>query len=288
MPLSNYHPCHSIPAYENWTGPKLMAIGPPIYLDRPLYQYDYESLRWFDHCLKGIDTGIMDEAPVRLFIVGTDEWKAADDWPLPETKWTPFNLHRDGLLSEHEFFPNEGGTPFEDSPFHHGGVMFKTPPLVENTEICGPIVLNLYGSTNDTDVLWFVSLLHIDRDGEETLLTRGWLRGSQRALDAERSRPWQPVHRHDSRDLLEPNEIYEFNIEIRPYGILVKAGERIAIRIKTSDADDVAEDYLQQIGKGHVFRRTSAHVTIHHNSDCPSYRILPPSHQPFPWLSLFS
>jgi predicted acyl esterase len=219
-----------IRAYENWKGPKLMAVGPPIYLDRPLYQYDYESLRWFDYWLKGIDTGIMDEAPVRLFIVGTDEWKAADDWPLPETKWTPFNLHRDGLLSEHEFFPNEGGTSFEDSPFHHGGVMFKTPPLVENTEICGPIVLNLYGSTDDTDVLWFVSLLHIDRDGEETLLTRGWLRGSQRALDAERSRPWQPVHRHESRDLLEPNEIYEFNIEIRPYGILVKAGERIAIR----------------------------------------------------------
>ncbi len=30
-----------IRAYENWKGPKLMAIGPPVYLDRPLYQYDY-------------------------------------------------------------------------------------------------------------------------------------------------------------------------------------------------------------------------------------------------------
>jgi predicted acyl esterase len=264
-----------IRAFENWKGPKMMTVGPPIYLDRPLYQYGYESLRWFDYWLKGIDTGIMGEPPVRLFIVGTGEWKAADDWPVPGTKWTPFYLHAGGLLSEHEFFPNEGDTTFEDSPFHHGSIMFKTPPLVENTEICGPIVLNLYASTTDTEVLWFVSLWHIDREGKETLLTRGWLRGSQRRLDEEHSRPWQPYHLHTQREPLTPNEIYEFNIEIRPYGILLKAGERIGFKIKCSDADDVPKDYLQLIGQGHVFRRTAAHITVHHNAEYASHLLLP-------------
>jgi len=48
-----------------------------------------------------------------------------------------------------------------------------SPPLIENTEVIGPIVLNLYASTTDTEILWFVSLLDIDTEGKETLLTRG-------------------------------------------------------------------------------------------------------------------
>jgi predicted acyl esterase len=95
--------------------------------------------------------------------------------------------------------------------------------MVENTEICGPIVLNLYGSTTDTEVLWFISLWHTDALGTEMLLTRGWLRGSHRKLDPPASKPWQPVHLHREREPLEPHQIYEFNIEIRPYAILLKA-----------------------------------------------------------------
>ena len=72
-----------------------------------------------------------------------------------------------------------------------------------------------------------------------------------------------------------PNEIYEFNIEVRPYGIELKAGERIGIRIKCSDADDKPADYLQLIGTGHVARRTAAHVSIHHNAENPSHLLLP-------------
>ncbi|MFC1866747.1 CocE/NonD family hydrolase [Thermodesulfobacteriota bacterium] len=273
--LYGLHLPGDIRAIENWKGPKKMTIGPPLYLDRPLYQYDYESLRWFDYWLKGEENGIMDEPPVQLFIVGTDEWKSAGEWPLPETRWTPFYLHSNGLLSEHEFWPNEGFTTYEDSPFSHGSTEFRTPPMVEKTEICGPIVLNLYGSTTDTDVLWFVSLIHVNAVGEEKLLTRGWLRGSQRRLDPEKSKPWQPVHLHSRREPLEPNRVYEFNIEIRPYGIMLNAGERIGIRIKNSDADDKPNNYLELIGTGHVMRRNAAHVSIHHNADNPSHLLLP-------------
>ena len=264
-----------IRAFENWRGPKKLTIGPPIYLDRPLYQYDYESLRWFDHWLKGIDTGITQEPRVKLFIVGANEWKTGNEWPLPETKWTPFYLHKDGLLAEHEFFPNDGVSSFEDSPFQHGSVSWRTPPLVENTEICGPIVLNLYGSTTDTDVLWFASLWHVDAAGGEKLLTRGWLRGSQRALDTEKSTPWQPVHEHAKRDPLKCGEIYDFTIEIRPYAILVKAGERLMLKLKAADADDVPKDYMDVVGVGHVFRRTAAHITVHHDAEHPSHLLLP-------------
>ena len=261
-------------SWDHWKGPKKMIIGPPIYLDRPLYQYQYESLRWFDYWLKGVDNGIMEEPPIAVFVTGTDEWKTTTDWPLPETRWTPFYLHSGGLLSEHEFWPNEGSSTYEDSLFNRGQLTFMTPPLIENTEVIGPIVLNLYASTTDTEILWFVSLLDIDPQGNETLLTRGWLRGSQRELDMKRSKPWQPYHSHFKREPLTPNEIYEFNIEVRPYGILYKAGHRIGIRIKSVD-NEKPTNFLQAIGMGHLWRQYASRVTVYHNSEYPSHLLLP-------------
>src|SRR3990167_8758640 len=61
--------------WKRWKGPKKMVISPPLYLDRPVYQYQYESLRWFDYWLKGIDTGVMDDPPVRLFMSPSAQWK---------------------------------------------------------------------------------------------------------------------------------------------------------------------------------------------------------------------
>ena len=94
-------------SYEHWKGPKKLTIHPPSDPDRPVYQYHNESLRWFDYWLKGINTGIMDEAPIHLFMQNTGEWREAYEWPLPETKWTEFYLHKDGLLSEHELWPDD-------------------------------------------------------------------------------------------------------------------------------------------------------------------------------------
>jgi predicted acyl esterase len=261
-------------SWENWSGPKMMTIGPPVYLDRPLYQYAYESLRWFDYWLKGIETGIMEDPPIKLFIVGTGEWKTTTEWPLPETKWTPFYLHANGLLSEHELWPSEGSSAFEDSYYNRGSLKFISPPLVENTEIIGPIVLNLYASTTDTEILWFISLMDIDLEENETLLTRGWLRGSQRKIDPERSLPWQPYHLHTQREPLAPGEIYEFNIEIRPYGILFKPGHRIGIRIKCVD-DEKPSNFLEAVALGHIWRQATSRVTVCHNADYPSHLLLP-------------
>jgi hypothetical protein len=261
-------------SWEYWKGPKKMTIGPPVYLDRPLYQYAYESIRWFDHWLKGMDNGVMEEPPIKLFIVGTGEWQSAAEWPLPETRWTPFHLHEKGLLSEHEFWPNEGHSTFENSFLNHGELTFMSPPLVENTEILGPMVLNLYASTTDTEVLWFVALLDIDPEGGETLLTRGWLRGSQRRTDVDRSKPWQPYHPHRGREPLSPGEIYEFNIEVMPYGILFRPGHRIAVRIKCSD-DETPGNFLEAVASGHLWRQTASRVTVYHDAEHPSHLLLP-------------
>jgi predicted acyl esterase len=260
-------------AWKEWQGPKKMVIGPGIYLDRPVYQFQDESLRWFDHWLKGIDNGVMDEPPVRCFIPPTGEWKALTDWPPPGARWTTFYMHKDGILSEHELWPEEGADSFDESNFEHGSLIYTTPPLVENTEILGPSVLTLYVSTTDTEALLFATLLLIDRHDKEHELTRGWLRASQRRL-REDSTAWEPVLAHEKREPLEPGKTYELQIPIVATGRLFRAGERIAIRIKGAD-DEPALNSLQALARNHLRRPRPARITIHHNESCPSCLDLP-------------
>jgi hypothetical protein len=265
-------------AFRTWENlkvnvPKKMLIGPPMYLERPVYQLHYESLRWFDYWLKEMDTGIMDEPPVRLFVMGTNQWKEADDWPLPETKWMPFYLHEDRLLSEHEFWPNEGPDSFEDSLYHRGYLEYLSPPMVEDTEVIGPIVLNLYASTTDDEVFWLISLREVDQQGKEKILTRGWLRGTHREVDPERSKPWAPFHPHTKSEPLTPGTIYEFNIPIVPTGNLFKAGSRIKLKISCSD--DAPTNTFELIAGGNIQRQSASRITIYHDADHPSHLLLP-------------
>ncbi|MFC2071158.1 CocE/NonD family hydrolase [Chloroflexota bacterium] len=268
---------HLPAAFRSWEKldvPKKMLIYSELNLDRPLYQLQHEAVRWFDYWMKGIDTGIMDEPPVRLLIRGTNEWKESTDWPLPETKWTPFYLHEDGLLFEHEHWPNEGSDSYEDSPWMRGSLKYATPMLIENTEVVGPIMLKLYASTTDTEILWVVWLLEIDPQGKETVLTKGWLRGSHRELDMQQSKPWEPIYTHAKSEPLTPGNIYEFNIKVVPTGTLFKAGSRIGLKISSVDEDQhppyEADTYSLTL------RRTSpSRVTVFHNEDYPSYLLLP-------------
>ncbi len=260
--------------FERWKGPKKLLIGPPYYLDRPLYQLAYESLRWFDHFLKGNDTGMLDEPAVRLFMTDSGGWKRAERWPLPETRFTPFYLHEEGLLSEHELWDWEHSTSFEDSPFLHGGVTFLTPALIERTEVMGPAVLELYVSTTDTDLLVFASIYVVRGDGSEEELSRGWLRASQREKDEERSRPWAPEYVHRKREPLLVDETYRLEVAIAPFGCPLLPGERLGLRLKAAD-DEPRPDPLRATGFGHVARQTAARVTVHHSVDRPSCLVLP-------------
>jgi predicted acyl esterase len=260
-------------SWENLKVPKRMVIGPPMYLDRPFYQFQFEALRWFDYWLKGIDTGMMKEPPVKLFVMGTNKWKEAEDWPLPETKWTPFYLHEDNLLCEHEHWPNEGVDSFEDSPWRRGSLEYYSPALVEDTEVIGPIVLNLYASTTDNEVLWLISLREENREGNERVLTRGWLRGTHQEVDPKRSKPWAPFHPHTKSEPLTPGKIYEFNISLIPTGNLFKAGSKI--KLKISCADDVPKHAFEQIAGGNIRRQSSSRVTVYHDADHPSHLLLP-------------
>src|SRR5690349_7177125 len=64
-----------------------------------------DQLRWFDYWLKGIDTGVTEEPPVKLEIrTGGSRkpyaFRFEDDWPIPRTQWTKYHLKIDRAGSE--------------------------------------------------------------------------------------------------------------------------------------------------------------------------------------------
>ena len=125
------------------------------------------------------------------------------------------------------------------------GLAFRTPPMEDDTEFTGPASLHLTISSSTSDADLFVVLQLIDPDGNErgfqgaidpnTPVAQGWLRASQRALDHELSTPWQPVHRHDRREPLDPGVPVTLDIEIWPTSIVVPAGWRLGLLVLGRD-----------------------------------------------------
>ena len=152
-------------------------------------------------------------------------------------------------------------------------ITYASPSLVEETEVVGPISLKIYAATTDTDINWIVSLLEIDQSGNERILTKGWLKGSHRELDMEKSSPWEPVHKHSHPVPLTAGEIYQFDIKLVPTGNLFRAGSKIGLKISCADAQPKTP--LERIGAGTLTRTAVSRITVFRNEEYPSYLLLP-------------
>jgi hypothetical protein len=157
-----------------------------------------DQLRWFDHWLKGLGTGIMDEPPVKLAIRmggGAFEWRHENEWPIARTRWTKLYLQpeREPSADPAAVEGKLALTPPQDVSslsysasgvtragvasasalaLAHGstgrtGVSFATAPLPQDTEITGPIVLVVWVSSTSEDMDILVTLRNIGRDGKD-------------------------------------------------------------------------------------------------------------------------
>ncbi|MCL4370889.1 MAG: hypothetical protein M1380_08275, partial [Chloroflexi bacterium] len=234
----------------------------PAHFERPFHSIHKEILRWHDHWLKGIDTGIMDEPPVKVWVMGANEWRSGDDWPLPETRWAKYYLHSWERLRTEPFTPHsreDYSAPdgfLQMPPTQTNKIQklrYMTEPLPEDTLVIGPISLTLYASIDQEDTNWIVILKDVgpdvsvrtaregERDQPEDLpereLTRGWLRASLSTLDEKRSTPWKPFHKMTRADRkpVVPGEIREYQMEILSTANLFKQGHRICLDITSLD-----------------------------------------------------
>ncbi|TMJ32718.1 MAG: CocE/NonD family hydrolase [Alphaproteobacteria bacterium] len=200
--------------------------------------------KFFDHFLKGIDSGWSRQPRVLLQVRRLDRFVARgeNEWPLARTVWTKFYLDP----VEHSLQQTPGarraGVSFDALG---DGLTFLTPPLAQETEITGPSAakLSVSSSTRDADLFLVLRVFSADLNevvfqgalDPHTPIGQGWLRASHRKLDPKRSTPYRPYHTHDELQPLQPGEIVELDVEIWPTSIVVPAGYRIGLSIRGKD-----------------------------------------------------
>lgn len=284
-----YGHMHLIGAFSNYVGinaPKKLVIDRPVAEERPLPDdYCAEVVRWYDYWLKGIDTGIMSEPPVKLFVMGTNEWRFENEWPLARTQWTKFFLRRWGSLSsEPEPFPGKPDgfvQPSPDEGADIASVEYATSPLKADTEVTGPIAMRLYASIDEEDTNWIVSLRDVGLGGHEQEMTKGFLKASHRAMDEGKSKPWQPYHPHVKPEKVVPGKVCEYAIEVSPTSYVFKEGHRIKLVIMSMDHPKARDWKLAPatLGASHMpWHICSSKATLHkiyHDLEYPSALLLP-------------
>jgi putative CocE/NonD family hydrolase len=248
------------------------------------------------------------DANGRLYHGG--RWISAPSWPLPETRFTRYYFHGDGSLSEripteseskttYTFDPRDPvptlggafsstGPVFEPGAYHqeeregiYGAkppylplsarpdvVVFQTEPLASDVEVVGPIVVQLHASSTSLDTDFTAKLVDVHPpssdfpSGFEMNLTDGILRARYR-------------NGPERQQLMNPGEIYRFEIEPFPTANVFKRGHRIRVDISSSNFPrfDVNPNTGEPLGMNR--RMENGDNTLYHDALRPSHVVLP-------------
>ena len=281
-----YSHMHLRGAFLNYSGidtVKKLRIGSRQSSEAPLPEaFNREVIRWYDQWLKGANTGILDEPPIQLFVMGRNSFCYEHDWPLERTEWTKLYLRRWGGLSrEPEGSPGSPDCFVQQPPNETvaiAGVSYSTTPLAQDTEVTGPMALYLYASIDSEDANWIVALSDVAPDGSSVELSRGFLKASHRALDEQRSRPEMPHHPHRTAEPVPVDDVVEYAIELLPTSNVFLAGHRIRLDITGADNPRNPGDELE-LGFGHrpwhVMRSVTVLHRVHHEPAYPSHVLVP-------------
>lgn len=278
-------PTHMAGAFSAYAGihaPKILRVGLPDTWEgfsRPWCENHELILRWYDHWLKGIDTGIMEEPPVNIFVREKGEWRTEVEWPLSRTNWTKYFLRQGGTLSVEQPHSSETPDRFTSDPsLKRGqqlpGIVYQTEPLERDTEITGPIALFFYAALDKQDANWMVEIHDLAPDGNAKLVTMGWLKASYRDIEANKSSPFKPYHPHTRSVSVVPGAITEYAMEIRETSYLFRSTHRISLKIKGQDAYWEGKEVFREMGF-HLPNSKKTEHSIHHSPGYPSHLLLP-------------
>ncbi|MEE9184123.1 MAG: CocE/NonD family hydrolase [Acidimicrobiia bacterium] len=252
-------------------------------------------LRWFDYWLKGVDNGIMKEPPVRIFVMGANYWTDENEWPLARTQYTKYflrssgranSLYGDGKLStqapskepaDQYIYDPATPTPFitEQTFAQIGGpddyrpierrddvLVYTSPPVTEDTLICGPVRAQIYASSSAKDTDFMAKLLDVWPTGFAQRLTDGMVRARFR-------------QGMDRPELIEPGKVYVFNIDLWNTCQTFRKDHRIRVEISSS----AFPKYDRNPNTGEPLDKTASMQTadekIYHDEEHPSFILLP-------------
>jgi len=252
-------------------------------------------LRWFDFWLKGVDTGVMDEPPVRLFTMGVNRWRDEEAWPLPDTRYTPCYFRdgksrsvrslNDGRLSfdgpsEAESpdsfvydpdrpVPTKGGNTlnvpggaYDQQEVERLCLTYTSDPLRRDLDVTGPVTCVLYGMSSTPDTDWVARLSDVSPDGHSRNVCDGILRARYRES-----------RQHPS--LIAPNQVYRYEVDLWATSNVFRAGHRVRVTVTSSNFPRFDRNLNTGGPCNEEARGRAAVNTVFHDAVRPSHIVLP-------------
>ncbi|WP_249365656.1 CocE/NonD family hydrolase [Cytobacillus citreus] len=255
-------------------------------------------IRWFDQWLKGEETVGADEAPIQLFVMGINEWRDEQEWPLERASYIPYYLHSkgkantrfgDGGLSLEKPMKEEAEDTFvydpeNPVPTNGGGTLYAgvhtmgpkdqrqleeredvlvytSEPLGNALEVTGPVKVKLWAKTSAEDTDFAAKLIDVHPDGTAFNLTDGIVRATYR--------------NGENRGERIKDEILDYEIELWPTSNVFLPGHCIRVEISSSNFPryDTNLNTGETMVSSEKFK--TAEQTIYHQEIYPSHILLP-------------
>ena len=256
------------------------------------------TLEWYEYLFQGKQNEFATK-PVKLFVMGENKWRYEDEWPLTRAKETRYFLHSggkanaasgDGSLSTSEASSKAGdsytydpaspvptvGGPLCCDPIHlatgardqsevekrNDVLVYSTGALTEDTEVTGPITLDLFAKSSAADTDFTGKLVDVWPNGFAQNLTEGILRARYRSGTTK-------------ADPIAPGQIYEYKIDLWSTSNVFLKGHKIRLEISSSNFPRF--DRNLNTGKDAATSSdfVKAENTIYHDSAHPSALLLP-------------
>lgn len=275
-------------------GPRDCQVGRRDFCPAANIDYDAMVLDWMDRYVRGVANGVDKRKPVRYFVMGANEWREADQWPLPQAKAMPLYLapgkkasDSGGLIREpleikaaSTSFISDPAKPVTDpNPFYSGAndyselaerddvLVFDSPPLEQDTEVTGPITAEIYLETNATDTDLWVRVLDVAPDGAAfNLMSPG--------LDVLRASYRNAATNGGKRELLTPGTIYKLVLPNLITSNLFRRGHRIRVQISASFFPGFSRNLHTGKLETVAAEMRPATIRIHHDREHPSRIVL--------------
>ncbi|PWT89384.1 MAG: hydrolase [Blastocatellia bacterium] len=267
-----------------------VEFGPTAVIDMNAYW-----LRWFDHWLKGNDSGFMKEPPVRIFVMGENVWRNENEWPIARTQWTKYFLHSggqantlsgNGTLSavepaseptdSYSYDPMKPVTFITDPSFAQIGgpddyreveqrsdvLVYTSEALTSDTEVCGPLRVHLSAASSARDTDFMAKLIDVWPNGFAERLNDGMVRARFR-------------EGMDKPSLIEPGHVYSYELDLWNTCQLYQKGHRIRLEISSSAFPKYDRNLNTGEELGQSTKMAVAQQKIYHDLEHPSYVLLP-------------
>jgi hypothetical protein len=250
----------TIRIFQHLTSPKKCLIGPweHVFPDwgmpGPKINFMAQAVRWFDHWLKGVDTGMMDEPPLTVYMQEYDApsrnraftsgyWREARSWPLPGARTHALYLGPNGTLPStptaagNDSFTYKatvgatnrvlGGGPYlgpaeDQRPDELHSLVFTSGPLTERMELLGWARVTLTFASTAPVANVVCKLSDVAPDGASALVTWGILNATHRESHTEPSP-------------LVPGQKYSLEVELHVAAWAFEPGHRIRLAISGAD-----------------------------------------------------